>query len=199
MGGVGVPPASPCVNFDISCSGRVTSILLDASIALCVLTVEHSISIILACAHFYFVVSTFKCEGKNSYHDLILNPRMKDEYEVSTSEGETQPTLMESIKRATRFNVPIRQRNCYDICYRIICMRRCLKFNRCVFRTETGDWDSGCVIEMFRLRLIRRCAVPVFLLLPTWMVESAGPQPKGSLPCRQYVPKAHMPVRRLWI
>ena len=32
-------------------------------------------SAILAGAHSYFVVSSFKYEGKNSCHDLILNPR----------------------------------------------------------------------------------------------------------------------------
>ena len=31
-------------------------------------------SAILAGAHSYFVVSSFKCEGKNSYHDLNPNP-----------------------------------------------------------------------------------------------------------------------------
>ena len=33
-------------------------------------------SAILAGAHSYFVVSSFKCEGKNSYHDLIPNTRI---------------------------------------------------------------------------------------------------------------------------
>ena len=34
----------------------------------------HTTSTILAGAQFYFVVSSFKCEGKNSCHDLIPNP-----------------------------------------------------------------------------------------------------------------------------
>ena len=33
-------------------------------------------SAILAGARSYFVVSSFKCEGKNSCHDLIPNPRV---------------------------------------------------------------------------------------------------------------------------
>ena len=54
-----------------------------------------------------------------------------------------------------------------------------------------------CVIEMFRLQLIRRCAALVSLLLPTWMVDSAGHQLKGRLPRRQYVPKVHILVQSL--
>ena len=34
----------------------------------------NTISAILAGAHSYFVVSSFKCEGKNSCYDLIPNP-----------------------------------------------------------------------------------------------------------------------------
>ena len=33
-------------------------------------------SAILAGAHSYFVISSFKCEGKDSCHDLIPNPRI---------------------------------------------------------------------------------------------------------------------------
>ena len=33
---------------------------------------------ILSGAHSYFVVSSFQCEGKNSYHDLIPNPLWRD-------------------------------------------------------------------------------------------------------------------------
>jgi hypothetical protein len=33
---------------------------------------------ILAGAHSYFVVSSFKCEEKDSWHDLIPNPHMKE-------------------------------------------------------------------------------------------------------------------------
>ena len=37
---------------------------------------QRTKSIILAGAHSYFVVSSFKFEGKNSCHDLIHNPRL---------------------------------------------------------------------------------------------------------------------------
>ena len=36
----------------------------------------HTTSAILAGAHSYFVVSSFKCEGNNSSHDLIPSPRV---------------------------------------------------------------------------------------------------------------------------
>ena len=36
----------------------------------------HTTSAILAGSHSYFVVSSFKCEGKNSCHDLTSNPRI---------------------------------------------------------------------------------------------------------------------------
>ena len=66
-------------------SSRVTSILHDASLtnfycplgynsrAHCpILQCLRTISVILAGAHSYFVVQSFKCEGKDSCHDLYL-------------------------------------------------------------------------------------------------------------------------------
>ena len=38
---------------------------------------DVSISAILAGVHSYFVVSSFKCEGNNSCHDLIHNPLLQ--------------------------------------------------------------------------------------------------------------------------
>ena len=38
-----------------------------------------------------------------------------------------------------------------------------------------------CVIEILRLRLIRRCAVPESLLLPAWRAGNAGSQPIDRL------------------
>ena len=37
-------------------------------------------------------------------------------------------------------------------------------------------------IEVMGLRLIRRCAVPLPLLLPAWMADSAGSQPEAVCP-----------------
>ena len=41
----------------------------------CLLHCLHT-SAILACTHSYFVVSSFKCEGKNCCYDLIPNPHI---------------------------------------------------------------------------------------------------------------------------
>ena len=79
-----IPPASQCVNFGIS---WVASILQDAWLKLtfyrplCYNSRTHcsllqclrTSSAILAGAHSYFVLSSFKWEGKNRCHDFIPN------------------------------------------------------------------------------------------------------------------------------
>ena len=91
-----IPLGSPCVNFEISwfiaIIGLVkSSILHDAwfiklsfywllsydSRAHCsLLQFLRSTTAILAGAYSYFVLSSFKFEGKNSYHDLIPSPHI---------------------------------------------------------------------------------------------------------------------------
>ena len=80
-----IAPASPCVNFEISYSSRVTSILPAAWLRteflslLCCNSRAHCH--LLQCLRLlcYFVVSSLKCEGKNGCHDLIPNPRRERE------------------------------------------------------------------------------------------------------------------------
>jgi hypothetical protein len=57
---------------------------------------------------------------------------------------------------------------------------------------------TGCVIEMFRLRVNRRCAVPVSLLLPTSMVDSAGPNQKAVCPASSMCIGAYASPKTLW-
>ena len=64
------------------------------SIALCVIIVHLTstevsthYSAILEGAHCYFVVSSLKCEGKNSCHDLLPNPRRSTFVEHASETG----------------------------------------------------------------------------------------------------------------
>ena len=66
-----------------------------SSIALCVVIVEltalycsvRSTSAILGGAHSYFVISSFKCEGKNSCHDIIPNHNLVFKSNQSTTKS----------------------------------------------------------------------------------------------------------------
>ena len=63
-----------CMTLDLQLS--FYRLLCYNSIAQChLLQCLRTTSAVLADAHSYFVISPFKCEGKNSRRDLILNPR----------------------------------------------------------------------------------------------------------------------------
>ena len=68
------------------------------------------------------------------------------------------------------------------------CVLSMLRCTLCTAQWLCDDYilSYGLVIEIVRLRPIRKCAVPWSLLLPAWRADSATPKPIGRLPRRQY-------------